>query len=79
MSTSPRIFVTGVSGYLGGHSVLRISEQHPDWHLVLLVRNEEQKTIVLEKFPKVEVVIGQLDDKELMISEGSKADVVLRK
>ncbi|KUJ12211.1 NAD(P)-binding protein [Mollisia scopiformis] len=78
MSTSPRVFVTGVSGYVGGHTVLRIFENHPEWHVVLLVRNEEQKKIVLAKWPQAEVVIGELDDKDLLISQGSKADVVLQ-
>ena len=70
--------MTGVSGYVGGHTVMRIMEQHPEWHVVLLVRNEEQKNIVLARWPKAEIIIGDLDDKELMISEGSKADVILR-
>ena len=79
MSSSPRVLVTGVSGYVGGHTVMRIMEQQPEWHVVLLVRNEEQKKIVLARWPKAEIVIGDLDDRELMISEGSKADVILRK
>lgn len=78
MSASPRVFVAGVSGYVGGQTVLRIFEKHPEWQVVLLVRNEEQKNIALAKWPQAEVVIGDLDDKTLMISEGSKADVVLR-
>lgn len=74
-----RIFVTGVSGYVGGHTVMRILEKHPEWSICVLVRNEEQKRIVLSRWPSLEVVIGDLDNKELLISEGSKADVVLRK
>lgn len=77
MSTSPRIFVVG-AGYVGGHTVLRMIEQHPEWHLVLLLRNEEQKKIMLAKWPQVEVVLGDLDDKALLMSEAKKADVVLR-
>lgn len=70
--------MTGVSGYVGGHTVLRIIEKHPEWHVAGLVRNDEQKKIILAKWPQVEVVIGSLDDKELMVAEGAKADVVLR-
>jgi len=46
--------------------------------VVALVRNEEQQATVHARWPKVETVIGDLDDKELMIREGSKADVVLQ-
>ncbi|KAH7407981.1 hypothetical protein BKA64DRAFT_693998 [Cadophora sp. MPI-SDFR-AT-0126] len=77
MSTSPRIFVTGVSGYVGGHTVMRVTEKHPEWSIAALVRNQEQSDIVKARWPKIETVIGDLDDKELMIKEGSKADVVL--
>ncbi len=77
--SAPRIFVTGVSGFLGGHTVSRIIEKHPEWHVVALVRNEEQKSIVLARWPQLETVIGDLDKKELMVAEGAKADVVLRK
>lgn len=78
MAAAPRVFVTGVSGYLGGHTVTRIMEQHPEWNVVVLVRSEEQKNIILARWPKIEVVLGDLDTKELLIEEGKKADVVLR-
>jgi N-acetyl-gamma-glutamylphosphate reductase len=78
MSASPRVFVTGTSGYFDGHLVGRIVEKHPEWHLVVLVRNEEQKNTILARCPQLEVVGGDLGDSALMIKEGSKADVVLR-
>ncbi|KAG4411878.1 hypothetical protein IFR04_014995 [Cadophora malorum] len=78
MSASPRIFVTGVSGYVGGHTVMRVIEKHPEWTIAALVRNKEQSDIVKARWSKIETVIGDLDDKELMIKEGSKADVVLQ-
>jgi hypothetical protein len=78
MSSSPRIFVTGVSGYVGGHMMGRLLEKHPEWHVAALVRNEKQKETILARWPQLEVAIGDLDDSTLMIQEGSKADVVLR-
>ena len=79
MSASPRVFITGTSGYLGGNIVGRLVEKHPEWHVVALLRNEAQEKVVLARWPKIEVVIGDLDDSALMIKEGAKADVVLRK
>lgn len=78
MSSSPRIFVTGVSGYVGGNIVGRLLKKHPEWHVTVLVRNDEQKKVVLDRWPQLEAVIGDLDNSSLMIKEGSKADVVLR-
>ncbi|CZT09181.1 related to nucleoside-diphosphate-sugar epimerase [Rhynchosporium graminicola] len=78
MTSSPRIFVTGVSGYVGGHTVVRLIEKHPEWNFVALVRNEEQNAIIRARWPMIETVIGDLGNKKLMILEGSKADVVLQ-
>lgn len=80
MSSSPRIFITGVSGYLGGHLLVRLVEQHPSWNIVALVRNEAQKEKVLARWPgsNIEILIGDLDDKALLVQEGAKADVILR-
>ena len=75
---APRVFVAGVSGYLGGHTITRVMEKHPQWNIVALIRSEEQKKIVQARWPKIEVVIGDLDNRDLLIEEGSKADVVLR-
>lgn len=78
MSASPRIFVTGVSGYLGGHVVAKLVQRHPEWHVVALVRTEEQKKIVLARWPQLEAVVGDLDDSAVLTKEASRADVVLR-
>jgi uncharacterized protein YbjT (DUF2867 family) len=75
---TPRIFVTGVSGFVGGQTIGRIVDQHPEWNLVVLVRNKEQKEVVSSRWPKLEAVIGNLDSKDLLIEKASKADVVLR-
>lgn len=56
----------------------RLLEKHPEWLVAVLVRNEEQKKVILERWPQLEAVIGDLDNSALMIKEGSKADVVLR-
>ncbi|KAG9229824.1 hypothetical protein BJ875DRAFT_176752 [Amylocarpus encephaloides] len=78
MSDTPRIFVTGGSGYLGGSIVNELVAKHSNWNIVTLVRNDQQKKIMLDTYPKVEVVIGDLDNKEVLLAEASKADVILQ-
>lgn len=78
MAVNPRIFVTGASGYVGGHTIGSLVEKHPQWNIVLLVLNEEQKTLVLARWPNIETIIGDLSNRQLIIDEASKADVVLR-
>jgi len=73
------VFITGVSGYIGGHVVRLIAEKHPEYNLVALVRNEEQASVVKATWPKVETVIGDLDSHDILVEQGKKADAVLRK
>jgi uncharacterized protein YbjT (DUF2867 family) len=75
---SPTIFVTGVSGYIGGHIVAIMVKQHPEWQIVTLVRTEEQANIVKKTWPSVQTVIGDLDSHDVLVEQGAKADVVLR-
>lgn len=75
---SPIIFVTGVSGYIGGHLVGFIVTKHAEWHTVTLVRNEEQAKIIKKNWPSVETIIGDLDSHEILVEQGSRANVVLR-
>ncbi len=75
---SPRVFITGVSGYIGGQTLASIVAKHPEWTVVGLVRNEEKKQQILAKAPSVEFVVGSLDSSDLLAEEAKKADVVLR-
>jgi nucleoside-diphosphate-sugar epimerase len=75
---SPRIFITGVSGFIGGHFLNNLASTHPDYDIVGLVRTEDQAKIVAEKLPSVKIVIGDLDHTSLLIEESKKADVVIR-
>ncbi|EHK99863.1 hypothetical protein M7I_4185 [Glarea lozoyensis 74030] len=74
---SPNIFITGVSGYIGGEVVDVFAKKHPEWQLVALVRNAEQGKIIESKYPAVKTVIGTLDDHDLLVEQGKNADVVL--
>jgi hypothetical protein len=36
-------------------------EQHPGWNNVVLVRSKQQKNTILARWPKIENVVGDLD------------------
>lgn len=76
---SPRIFVTGATGYIGGHTAGVLVAAHPEYHVVALVRNEEQATKLKFQWPTVRTVVGTLDDDKIIKEESAKANVVLRK
>jgi hypothetical protein len=76
-SRNPRVFATGVSGYLGGNTIARIVKKHPDWDVVVLVRTEEEEKKINAAWPNAQVVLGDLDDAETLSDEASKANAVL--
>jgi nucleoside-diphosphate-sugar epimerase len=75
---APTIFITGVTGYIGGEIAVTLGETHPEYNLVFLVRNDEQAKIVKAKFPSSETVIGDLDSHDVLFKQGKRADVALR-
>jgi uncharacterized protein YbjT (DUF2867 family) len=76
---APTIFITGVTGYIGGEVAVVLAQKHPEYNLVFLVRNEEQSKVVKARFPSAQTVIGDLDSRDVLVEQGKRADVVLRK
>jgi len=72
-------YSTGITGYIGGDAFVAINEAHPDYHWTVLIRTEEKAKLVKEKYPRVNVVIGDLDSSDLIKEQASKADIVLRR
>ncbi|KAJ5735851.1 uncharacterized protein N7483_000976 [Penicillium malachiteum] len=75
---SPRIFVTGATGYIGGHATELLIASHPEYEVVALVRTEEQGAALRAHWPQITTVIGTLDDENVIKDESAKADVVLQ-
>jgi len=74
---SPKIFLTGATGYIGGDILYALLKAHPDYEYAILVRNSDKGALVAASYPKVRLVYGSLDDAAILETEASKADVVL--
>ncbi|RAH50019.1 NAD-dependent epimerase/dehydratase family protein [Aspergillus brunneoviolaceus CBS 621.78] len=72
-----RIFITGATGLIGGDFLHILVEKHPDWEIVVLVRNVRKISLLRTNYPTVEIIPGSLDDVDLLEQESSKSDVVL--
>ncbi|KFY53761.1 hypothetical protein V497_08271 [Pseudogymnoascus sp. VKM F-4516 (FW-969)] len=73
-----KIFVIGITGFIGGTVTRRIIDSHPEFEIAALVRNEKHIVNVSTMFPKVRIVRGSLDDRDILIEECSKARIVLQ-
>ncbi|KAH8882405.1 NAD(P)-binding protein [Thozetella sp. PMI_491] len=74
---APTIFITGVTGYIGGHATLLMAAKHPEWQINALVRDEAKAAAIKKAIPSVNTVIGSLSDLDILSQESAKADVVL--
>lgn len=52
---------------------------HPEYEFTVLLRNKEKADQIVNAYPKVRVVLGDLDSSALLEEEARKADIVVRK
>ncbi|KAI1085636.1 NAD(P)-binding protein [Whalleya microplaca] len=78
-----KIFITGVTGYIGGDALYELHARHPEYAYAVLVRDggdsrgQEKVERIAAAYPDVRIVRGDLDDAELLREEAGRADVVL--
>lgn len=74
---APKIFATGVSGYIGGSALDVIITKHPEYEVTALIRDPNKGIALTAKYPGVKIVAGDLDSGDIIEEESSKADIVL--
>lgn len=73
-----KLFVTGITGYIGGDAFYYIQQNYAHIEFSALIRTEEKALEVQKKYPNVRVIIGGLDDSDKIAKVASWADVVIR-
>ncbi|KJY01854.1 putative nucleoside-diphosphate-sugar epimerase protein [Zymoseptoria brevis] len=71
-----KLFVTGVTGYIGGDALFAIATAHPEYEITALVRNTDKGAAVASHFAKVRLVYGDLDSEDLIEKESAAAHIV---
>ncbi|OIW26136.1 NAD(P)-binding protein [Coniochaeta ligniaria NRRL 30616] len=74
---APKIFLTGVTGYVGGDIFANLYETHPDWDYTVIVRNQDRGIPVAAKYPSVKIVYGDLDASDVLSAASAEADIVV--
>ncbi|KAN0094037.1 NAD(P)-binding protein [Hyaloscypha variabilis] len=75
---APTIFITGVSGYIGGQLLHDITKAHPEYQIRALVRTTPQLQKIATAYPSIHLVLGDLDSAEILKAEAARADVVFQ-
>jgi len=73
---APKIFLTGVTGYIAGDALVALHAAHPEYEYAALVRTQDKADRVQAAFPDIRIVIGDLG-AEVLERESKVADIVL--
>lgn len=69
---------TGVTGYIAGDALYALQHKHPEYEYSVLIRTKDKAELVKAAYPSLRIVIGGLDDSELLKKEAASADIILR-
>ena len=70
---------TGASGYVGGQVLHALQEAHPEYDIAVLVRDSQKGEKISQAYPKLRIVLGDLDSTSLIDQEVHKADIIVSK
>lgn len=72
---TPRIFITGGTGYIGGSVLDTIVTRHPEYDIHALLRTVPPTFET--RYPNVKIVKGDYDSSDILAEAASQADVVV--
>ena len=73
---TPKVFITGATGYIGGDSLFQIYKAHPSWEFTCAVRSHDKGLKITQQYPSVKLVYADLNAVDVIEEEASKADIV---
>lgn len=74
---SPRIFLTGVTGFVGGSVLSYLYEAHPNVRITALVRASADAAALQAAYPNLTPIVGTLSLLSLLHSAAAAADLVI--
>ncbi|EIN09050.1 nucleoside-diphosphate-sugar epimerase [Punctularia strigosozonata HHB-11173 SS5] len=72
---TPKLFLTGATGYIGGSILDALVKAHPEWTFTALLRNPTPR--FSERYPNVHIVKGDYDSTDILADAASDADIVI--
>ncbi|KAH7114275.1 hypothetical protein B0J11DRAFT_131428 [Dendryphion nanum] len=74
---TPKIFITGATGYIGGDTLHALYNKHPEYTYTALARTSAKGKTITDAFPNVRIAIGDLDNAQVLEKEAAEADIVI--
>lgn len=67
-----------MTGYIAGDALFVLHQAHPEFEYAALVRTQDKADKVKAAYSNVRIVLGSLDDSDVLEREAAAADIVLR-
>lgn len=74
---SPSVFLTGVTGFVGGTILASLCKAHPQIHIKALVRRETDAKELQSVYSNLTPIIGDLSSLSLLTSQAAEVDFVV--
>ncbi|PWY81555.1 NAD(P)-binding protein [Aspergillus sclerotioniger CBS 115572] len=72
-----KVFITGVTGYIGGDVLSQLHLQYPDIVFRVLVRTADKGKRIQAQYPGVQLLFGDLSNPTLLQQESADADIII--
>jgi len=76
-STTLRVFLTGVTGFVGGSVLASLYKAYPDTHITALVRKDSDAAQLQSAYPDLLIVIGSLSSLSLLVYNAAAVNFVI--
>ena len=71
------VFILGASGYIGAAVLDLLYAKHPEYHFIALLRSPATGKELLDRYPLLRPVIGDLENEEVIETESKNANIVI--
>jgi len=72
-----KVFILGATGYIGAAVLDLLYVKHPEYQFAALVRSTVTGKELLERYPLVRPVIGDLENVAVIETESEKSNIVI--
>jgi nucleoside-diphosphate-sugar epimerase len=76
-STTPRVFLTGVTGFVGGSVLSSLYRAHPNIQITALVRKESDAEQLKSVYSGLNIIIGSLSSLSILTCNAAAVDFVI--
>ncbi|KAL0631636.1 hypothetical protein Q9L58_009492 [Maublancomyces gigas] len=71
-----KVFILGATGYIAGTVIEQLAVEYPDLDITIIARTAAKAGLITAKYPRIHVVIGDLESSAIIEEQSALADIV---